>query len=297
MRFVTFEADGEVLLGALHGDEVSPLTGLPPGVTGLRELIGALGPAGLADVSRFSAAARPAGEVTLLPPVPDPSKIICVGVNYRAHRDEARHSEQRYPTIFTRFADTQMGHEATAMLPLATARFDYEGELAVVIGKPARGVAAARGWSYVAGLSVYNDFSVRDWQKHTTQWIPGKNFPGTGAFGPALVTLDEVPDVNALTLETRVNGEVRQQASVSDLIFGIPALIEYISAFTPLAPGDVIVTGTPGGVGQFMDPPGFLAAGDEVEVEISGIGTLRNTVAAAPDTAGATALAEAAGAR
>jgi 2-keto-4-pentenoate hydratase/2-oxohepta-3-ene-1,7-dioic acid hydratase in catechol pathway len=296
MRFVTYEADGEVRLGALHGDEVAPLTGLPPGMTGLRELIGALGPENLASLSARPAVGRPVDEVTLLPPIPDPSKIICVGVNYRAHRDEARHIEQRYPTIFTRFADTQMGHGATAILPLVTERFDYEGELAVIIGKSARGVAAADVWSYVAGLSVYNDFSVRDWQKHTTQWIPGKNFPGTGAFGPAMVTLDEVPDVNALTLETRVNGEMRQHASVSDLIFGIPALIEYITAFTPLAPGDVIVTGTPGGVGQFMDPPAFLTAGDEVEVEISGLGILRNTIAKAPDDAGA-AMAGTAGAR
>ena len=296
MRFVTFEADGEVLLGALHGDEVAPLTGLPPGVTGLRELIGALGPEGLAGVSLASSAGR-GQRGNPAPAGPDPSKIICVGVNYRAHRDEARHSEQRYPTIFTRFADTQMGHGAAAVLPLVTERFDYEGELAVIIGKSARGVTAAHAWSHVAGLSVYNDFSVRDWQKHTTQWIPGKNFPGTGAFGPAMVTLDEVPDVDALTLETRVNGEVRQHASVSDLIFGIPALIEYITAFTPLAPGDVILTGTPGGVGQFMDPPAFLSAGDEVEVEITGIGTLRNTVAEAPDTAGAVVLAETAGTR
>lgn len=294
MRFVTFEADGEVLLGALHGDEVAPLTGLPPGVTGLRGLIGALGPRGLASVSSARAAARPVSEVTLLPPVPDPSKIICVGVNYRAHRDEARHSEQRHPTIFTRFADTQMGHRAVAVRPLATVRFDYEGELAVIIGKAAHRVAAADASAYIAGLSVYNDFSVRDWQKHTTQWIPGKNFPATGAFGPALVTLDEVRDIDALTLETRVNGEVRQHASVSDLIFGIPALIEYITGFTPLAPGDVIVTGTPGGVGQFMDPPAFLAAGDEVEVEISGIGLLRNLVIDRADIASA-GVTEAAG--
>jgi 2-keto-4-pentenoate hydratase/2-oxohepta-3-ene-1,7-dioic acid hydratase in catechol pathway len=296
MRFITFKADGGVLLGVLDGDEVAPLTGLPPGVTGLRELIGALGPQGLASFSAKRAAARPVDEVTLLPPVPDPSKIICVGVNYRAHRDEARHSEQRYPTIFTRFADTQMGHGAVAILPPVTERFDYEGELAVIIGKSARDVAAADARAYIAGLSVYNDFSVRDWQKHTTQWVPGKNFPGTGAFGPALVTLDEVPDIDALTLETRVNGEVRQHGYVSDLIFGIPALIEYITTFTPLAPGDVIVTGTPSGVGQFMDPPTFLAAGDEVEVEISGIGVLRNTIAEAPDAATEASLAETAGA-
>jgi 2-keto-4-pentenoate hydratase/2-oxohepta-3-ene-1,7-dioic acid hydratase in catechol pathway len=150
--------------------------------------------------------------------------------------------------------------------------------LAVIIGAPAFRVGKAEALDVVAGYSVYNDFTVRDWQRHTTQWIPGKNFPGTGAFGPALVSKDEVADPRDLTLTTRVNGEIRQLAAVSDLIFDIPELIEYITQFTALHPGDVIVTGTPGGVGQFMDPPTFLQDGDVVEVDIPGIGTLRNAV-------------------
>jgi 2-keto-4-pentenoate hydratase/2-oxohepta-3-ene-1,7-dioic acid hydratase in catechol pathway len=217
-------------------------------------------------------------EVTFLPPVTNPGKIICVGVNYRTHREETGLKDGAQPTIFTRFADTQVGHNAAAIRPDATARFDYEGELAVIIGSTAHHVRPDDAWSHIAGVSVYNDFSVRDWQKHSTQWIPGKNFPGTGAFGPALVTVDELPAIETLSLTTRVNGEVRQHALVADLIFDIPTLIAYITTFTTLRPGDVIVTGTPGGVGQFMDPPTFLTAGDKVEVEITGVGILRNTV-------------------
>jgi 2-keto-4-pentenoate hydratase/2-oxohepta-3-ene-1,7-dioic acid hydratase in catechol pathway len=281
MRFVTFTAgaSGGPRMGALDGDKVVELAGVPPGVTGLRGLLGALGPGGLAGVT-LSATAPPLdlAEVTLLPPIPDPKKIICVGVNYRTHREETGHTEKGQPTIFTRFADTQIGHRAQAIRPTVTSRFDYEGEVALIIGKDAHRVGRGGAWDYIAGVSVYNDFTVRDWQKHSTQWIPGKNFPGTGAFGPAMVTLDELPEIDSVTLTTRVNGEVRQHAAMSDLLFDIPTLIEYITAFTPLAPGDVIVTGTPGGVGQFMDPPTFLVDGDEVEVEVGAVGVLHNTV-------------------
>ncbi|MFE7393514.1 fumarylacetoacetate hydrolase family protein [Streptomyces sp. NPDC057582] len=141
-------------------------------------------------------------------------------------------------------------------------------------------VTAAEAWSHVAGVSVFNDLTARDWQRHSPQWTPGKNFPGTGAFGPALVTPDELPDFGTLTLTTRVNGQVRQHAALTDLVFDIPHLIAYISTFTPLTPGDILVTGTPGGVGQFMNPPAFLHPGDVVEIDMPGVGTLRNTVQA-----------------
>ncbi len=163
-------------------------------------------------------------------------------------------------------------------MPAVSEQFDYEGELALVIGKPASRVAEADAWEYVAGYAAYNDFSVRDWQRATTQWTPGKNFAGTGAFGPYLVPAADLGDVTALGLQTRVNGEIRQKASLADLYFTIPQLLAYITAFTPLAPGDVVVTGTPGGVGLFMQPTGLLKAGDVVEVEITGLGVLRNTV-------------------
>lgn len=229
-----------------------------------------------------SAPARPEVEIEFLPAITDPGKIICIGVNYRSHQQEtgraAHQAEQKAPTIFTRFADSQMGHLQPAQMPATTSEFDYEGEMALVIGRDAWHVAEEDAFGYVAGYGAYNDFSVRDWQLATTQWTPGKNFPGTGAFGPYLVPAADLGDVDKLTLETRVNGEIRQKASVADLYFTIPQLIAHVTGFTRLSPGDVIVTGTPGGVGRFMTPTGLLSEGDVVEVEITGLGTLRNTV-------------------
>jgi 2-keto-4-pentenoate hydratase/2-oxohepta-3-ene-1,7-dioic acid hydratase in catechol pathway len=217
-------------------------------------------------------------DIEFLPAITDPGKIICIGVNYRSHQEESGKTEQKAPTVFTRFADSQMGHLQAAQMPATTTRFDYEGEMALVIGKEAFHVSEDEAFGCVAGYAAYNDLSVRDWQLAASQWIPGKNFPGTGGFGPYLVPAADLGDVNELTLETRVNGETRQKASVSDLYFTIPQLIAYVTGFTRLSPGDVIVTGTPGGVGLFMQPSGLLSEGDVVEVEITGLGTLRNTV-------------------
>lgn len=221
---------------------------------------------------------RPEAEIEFLPVIPDPAKILCIGVNYRSHQQETGRGGNDVPTVFTRFADTQIGAGQPALMPASTAQFDYEGELALVIGKEAFHVDAENAWEYVAGYAAYNDFTARDWQRATTQWIPGKNFPGTGAFGPYLVPAADLGDVDALTLQTRVNGDVRQKASVADLDFSIPGLIAHVTGFTRLLPGDVIVTGTPGGVGLFMDPPALLRDGDVVEVEITGLGVLRNVV-------------------
>jgi 2-keto-4-pentenoate hydratase/2-oxohepta-3-ene-1,7-dioic acid hydratase in catechol pathway len=279
MRLVTFNADGAERIGALQGDEIVELSGLPAGVTDMKGFIEISSQAELVTAP-LSTNAWSGQEVALRPPVPNPDKIICVGLNYRDHQEEAGQSERGWPTIFTRFADTQIAHRDPAIRPAESLCFDYEGELAVVIGCTAHHVVAEDAWRHVAGVAGYNDFSARDWQRHSTQWIPGKNFPRTGAFGPALVTTDELPGIEDLALTTRVNGEVRQQASLGELIFDIPFLISYISSFTALAPGDVIVTGTPGGVGAFMDPPTFLEIGDEVEVEITEVGVLCNTVAA-----------------
>ena len=232
-----------------------------------------------------TAPARPEADIEFLPAITDPGKVICIGVNYRSHQNETGNAvhqkEQKAPTIFTRFADSQMGHLQPAQMPATTNEFDYEGEMALVIGKHAWHVPEEEAFNYVAGYGAYNDFSVRDWQLATTQWTPGKNFPGTGAFGPYLVPAADLGEVDKLTLETRVNGDVRQKASVADLYFNIPQLIAYITGFTPLSPGDVIVTGTPGGVGRFMTPSGLLNEGDVVEVEITGLGVLRNTVVSA----------------
>lgn len=231
-----------------------------------------------AAVDTAGAPANPVAEVAFLPPIADPGKILCIGVNYKSHQQEIGRQQPPAPTVFTRFADSQMGHLQAAVRPATTTQFDYEGELALVIGKPAHLVDEKDAWGVVAGYAPYNDFSVRDWQRATTQWIPGKNFPATGAFGPYLVPAADIPDISALTLETRVNGEVRQQATLSNLIFSIPQIIAYVTGFTPLSPGDVIVTGTPGGVGLFMEPQGLLEDGDVVEVDITGLGVLANTV-------------------
>lgn len=217
-------------------------------------------------------------EITFLPALTAPGKIICIGVNYRTHQEESGKTGQTAPTVFTRFADTQMGHLQPAVKPASTTKYDYEGEMALVIGKEAWHVAEEDAFDHIAGYANYNDFSVRDWQKAASQWIPGKNFPSSGGFGPYLVDAATVGDVTKLTLETRVNGEVRQHASVADLYFDIPTLMAYVTGFTRLHPGDVIVTGTPGGVGLFWGEDGLLNAGDVVEVEVTGLGILRNTV-------------------
>jgi 2-keto-4-pentenoate hydratase/2-oxohepta-3-ene-1,7-dioic acid hydratase in catechol pathway len=193
---------------------------------------------------------------------------------------ETARDKTEHPTVFTRFATTLVGHDEPIVKPSVSDRLDYEGELAVIIGKPARHVKASRALDIIAGYACFNDASVRDWQRHTTQFTPGKNFDATGAFGPWMVTADEIPDPTNLELLTRVNGETVQHANTRDMIHSIPRLIEYISTFCTLEPGDVIATGTPGGVGDKREPPLYLRPGDVVEVEIEKIGVLRNPIEA-----------------
>lgn len=219
-------------------------------------------------------------DITYLPVICDPGKVICIGVNYVSHQDETGRTGQTVPTVFTRFADTQMGHLAPAVKPSVTQYYDYEGEVALVIGKDAYQVSEADAFDFVAGYSIYNDFTARDWQRATTQWIPGKNFPNSGAFGPYFVPASDIDDLGSMKLETRVNGEIRQSATLADLYFSIPQLMAHVTAFTRLKAGDVIVTGTPGGVGFFMEPQGLLNDGDVVEVEVTHLGILRNPVTA-----------------
>lgn len=218
--------------------------------------------------------------VTLLPVIPDPERIICVGLNYHDHVEETGFAPTERPTLFTRFASTLTGHDAPLVKPAASEKFDYEGELAVIVGSPGRHIATDDALSHVAGYASFNDGSVRDWQMHTSQFTPGKNFPATGGFGPALVTPDEAGALDDLVLRTRFNGTVVQEARLGQMITPIADLIAYISTFTPLAPGDVIVTGTPGGVGVKRSPRLYMKPGDIVEVEIDRIGLLRNPVVA-----------------
>jgi 2-keto-4-pentenoate hydratase/2-oxohepta-3-ene-1,7-dioic acid hydratase in catechol pathway len=236
-------------------------------------VFGVVEPAQLERAESFDEA-----EIQYLPPIPDPGKIFCIGVNYHEHRVEGGRPEAKAPTVFVRFSDSQMGHKQAALRPFNGELYDYEGEMALVIKKGGYRISAEDAWDHIAGYGAYNDFSVRDWQRAASQWAPGKNFPASGGFGPWLVPQSDIEDVTKLRLQTRVNGEVRQDAHVDQLIFDIPSLIEHLSGFTPLSPGDVVVTGTPGGVGVFMEPSGLLHEGDVVEVEITGLGTLENTV-------------------
>jgi 2-keto-4-pentenoate hydratase/2-oxohepta-3-ene-1,7-dioic acid hydratase in catechol pathway len=221
-------------------------------------------------------------DIRYLPAVPNRGrKVLAVGLNYRAHVAEAPGRDvPENPRIFARLADTVIGHGEPLWLPPNSGHFDYEGELAVVIGKPGRRISAAAALDHVAAYTIFNDGSLRDYQKHSV--TAGKNFPHTGPLGPWLVTADEIPDPGALTLETRVNGERRQHTSTGDMILNVAQLIAYISEWTPLAAGDVIATGTPEGVAHARKPPPWLRPGDVVDISISRIGTLRNPVIAEP---------------
>ena len=279
MRLVSFEYQGITSFGVVHGDQVVDLAPIAGEVGG--SLKAALTGGSLPVIEKWAAGATARialSDVTLLPVVPDPEKILCVGINYLSHVKETGREIPIYPMFFTRWADSQTAHGGPIVRPLASEKLDFEGELAVVIGKTARHVRREDAAGYIAGYSCYNDGSVRDWQKHTIQFIPGKNFPSTGGFGPWLVTSDELGDPSKLTLTTRLNGTVVQEAKTDDLIFDVGHLIEYCSTFTELHPGDVIITGTTGGVGAFRTPPLWMKAGDVIEVEISRIGTLRNVV-------------------
>ncbi|MCP5092382.1 MAG: fumarylacetoacetate hydrolase family protein [Gammaproteobacteria bacterium] len=217
-------------------------------------------------------------EVRFAPPIAAPDKILCVGVNYRPHIAEMGREVPDHPVVFVRFPGSLVGHREPILRPNVSEQFDFEGELAVIVGKRARHVSRDKALHYVAGYCCFMDGSVRDWQRHTPQFTPGKNFHQSGAIGPYLVTADEIPDPSVLHLTTSVNGETMQVGQVSDLVFDIPALIEYCSTFTELLPGDVIATGTPGGVGAARTPPVWLKAGDTVEVGIPGVGRLCSPV-------------------
>lgn len=217
-------------------------------------------------------------EVTFAPVVGRPNKILCVGHNYESHRQETGRAKVDHPSIFVRFADSQVGHGQPLVRPQVSTQLDYEGELAVVIGRPGRAISEQEALNHVAGYACYMDGSVRDWQWHTQQFTAGKTFPGTGGFGPWLVTAEEIPDPQALSVTTRLNGQVMQSQPTSEMIFPVATLIAYISTFTPLAPGDVIVTGTPGGVGAKRQPPVWMRPGDVVEVEIPGVGLLQHSI-------------------
>ena len=237
----------------------------------------------LGDMAALKAAASRAPDYKLedieyLPTITDPDKIICIGVNYKTHLNETGRDPQKFPMIFARWPNSLVGQNVKLVRPNASDTFDYEGELAVIIGKRCRHVKAADWASVVAGYAAFNDGTIREYQRHTVQFHPGKNFFHSGSFGPWMVTADEFGDPAAHTLQTRLNGTVVQDCVTADMVFDIPALIEYCSTFTQLEVGDVIATGTTGGVGAYHKPPLWMKPGDTIEVDISGIGVLRNGI-------------------
>ena len=217
-------------------------------------------------------------DVDYAPTITNPKKILCVGLNYKAHQEETGRGGEGFPTIFVRFAAAQVAHQKPIIRPKESQSLDFEGEIAMIIGRPGRRIDRESALSHVAGFGIYNDGSVRDYQRHTSQFTPGKNFACTGGFGPWMMTPDEIGDLSEMEITTRLNGEVMQNAKADLLVHGFEELIEYCSTFVELEPGDVIVTGTPGGVGAARNPPMFMDEGDLIEIEVAPIGTLSNKV-------------------
>jgi len=283
MKLVSFSRLGKARFGAVVKDGVIDLTGkLDPDVNTIKELISLH----MEDQAEEFIAGKNKdlsfSDIIFLPVIPDPEKIMCVGLNYVEHKKETGRPDVDNPTIFTRFADSQVAHMQPMIKPDNSDRFDYEAEMAIIIGKGGRFISEDEALNHIAGYACYNDGSIRNYQRHTSQYTPGKTFPGTGGFGPYLVTPSEVGDYRKLPIELRLNGNIMQKATLADLIFPIPRLISYISEFTALSSGDVIVTGTPGGVGDKRNPPVYMVPGDIVEVDIGMLGVLRNPIIAAP---------------
>ncbi len=281
MKYVSFQTGSHASYGVVQGEHVldlGPLLG--ERAPDLKSLIAAqlLGTA--ADMAASHSADLPLAELELLPVIPNPGKIVCIGLNYRDHVTETNRVVTESPTVFLRVPSSQVAHAQDMVVPPESNRLDYEGEIAVIIGKGGRRILEVEAWGHIAGYACYNDGSVRDWQNATPQWTAGKNFWRTGGFGPWMVGSDEIAPGRIMTLVTRLNGVEMQRATTDMMIHGIPRQIAYISTFMPLEPGDVIVTGTPGGVGARRTPPVFMKPGDVVEVEVDAIGVLRNGIAA-----------------
>ena len=277
MKLISFSKNGNEGFGALSGEHVVDLTGLKGAAT-LRALLEADGLGAAREKLAAGAAAFKLADCTLLPPITNPSKVLCVGINYVEHAAEAGRTVGQYPVIFQRYADTLIGHGAAMLKPKVSEKFDYEGELAVVIGKGGGHISKDDAMAHVAGYSCFNDASARDWQFHTHQYGMGKNFRTSGPFGPWLLTADEVPDYRKLRIRTLVNGQELQNDTPAKLAFDVPHLISYISHALDWRPGDVLATGTPSGIGFKRNPPILLKDGDTVDIVIDGLGTLSNPV-------------------
>jgi 2-keto-4-pentenoate hydratase/2-oxohepta-3-ene-1,7-dioic acid hydratase in catechol pathway len=278
MKLASYVAGGKSSFGAVIGDGVVTMNDRLGGrFATLRD---ALAGGALPDIRKAAEGAKPdhkLADVRLLPSIPNPEKILCVGINYKSHAAEHGQEAPKLPNIFTRFVNTLVPPGGDMIRPKVSTSFDFEGELALIIGRAGRHIKAENALDYVAGYTCFCDATVRDFTKYSL--VASKNFAGTGPLGPWIVTADEIPDPTKLTLTTRLNGQQMQHSGTDMLIHSIPAIIAFCSVFTPLTPGDVIATGTPDGIGAKRNPPVWMKAGDVLEVEISNIGTLRNTIA------------------
>jgi 2-keto-4-pentenoate hydratase/2-oxohepta-3-ene-1,7-dioic acid hydratase in catechol pathway len=280
MRFVTFESGGKGHPGLLTKDDfVVDLS--PAGFSSLLDLIEACAP-GVAKAEAFAAAAskQPLSSVKLLAPIPRPRKLICVGLNYRDHAAETGATIPDVPTIFNKFATAVIGPGDDIVLPKVSKSPDYEAEFAFIVGTGGRHIASGDWQKHIFGYTIINDVSARDYQRATTQWLMGKTFDTFAPMGPWIVTADEIPDPHNVSVQLEINGETLQDGNTRELIFKIPALVEFLSSVFTLEPGDIVSTGTPAGVGVARKPQRFLRPGEEVIVKIAGIGELRNPVVA-----------------
>ncbi|WP_422342750.1 fumarylacetoacetate hydrolase family protein [Parasphingorhabdus sp.] len=278
MRLARVTKDGKMGLAAKNGDAITVAYGEDVADLDTHISKGTLAEAGAAATAGETVSQ---GDLVFLPPLARAGKVICLGLNYADHAAEADMEVPEFPTIFARFASNLIGHEAPILKPASSDQLDFEGEMVAVIGKQAKNVSEADALSHVMGYSVFNDGSVRDYQLKTPQWTAGKNFDNTGSFGPWLVTDDELPaGGEGLKIETRLNGEVMQSAVTDLMIFNVQQTVTLLSSFLTLEPGDVLVMGTPSGIGLTRDPPVFMKPGDVVEVEIENIGLLRNPIEA-----------------
>jgi 2-keto-4-pentenoate hydratase/2-oxohepta-3-ene-1,7-dioic acid hydratase in catechol pathway len=279
MKLVSYERQGRAGFGAVVGEGIVDLGAAFGGRHA--DLKSLLASDAVAEARSLCANLEPSfalADVTLLPVIPDPGKIWCCGLNYHEHVQETNREVTEQPTFFLRVADSQVGHGQAIVRPRESDQLDYEAEIAVIIGRGGRRIREADVANHIAGYACYNDGSVRDWQRHTSQWAPGKNFWRTGGFGPWMVTADEIPFGTKMSLVTRLNGQEMQRATTDMMIHGIARQVAYVSTIAPLRPGDVIVTGTPGGVGARRKPPVWMKPGDIVEIEVDRIGVLRNPV-------------------
>lgn len=279
MKFISFQVGSRPSYGIVQGDSIVDLG--PVFGTRAADLKSLIAQGLLAEAAEQGRRLRPTlslATVRLLPVIPNPGKIVCVGLNYSDHVRETGRELTESPALFMRVAESQVAHGEAIVRPPESVRLDFEGEIAIVIGKGGRRISEGESWEHIAGYACYNDGSIRDWQAATTQWTAGKNFWRTGAFGPWMVSADEIAPGQLMSLVTRLNGQEMQRTTTDKMIHSIPRQIAFISTFMPLSPGDVIVTGTPGGVGNKRNPPVYMKDGDIVEVEVDAIGVLRNPV-------------------